>query len=92
MGVVIYTVDMLRYNTKKAVNAYLSECTTLGQGILPEEIIYEIGGPRRQGLLSRLNLPDVTIKPHRDMILLIGGTAAILAAGAVGTAYILKRK
>jgi len=80
------------YNSKRAVNTYLSQ-----GGFLPKEIVYEVGerGKKQSflgGLLETVNLPDVTIKPHRDMILLIGGVALTLSLGAIGTAYILKRK
>lgn len=94
--VVVTYIEGMYHNSKRAVSAYLSECTVLGEGILPEEVIYEVGGPKKQGFLSGLletiDLPDVTIKPHRDMTYLIGGTALILSLGAIGTAYILKQK
>jgi len=87
--VVTYIEDMRRgYNSKGAMQTYLSQ-----GGFLPQEIVYEMGERGKQGgFLSSLNLPDVTVKPHRDMILLIGGTALILAAGAVGTAYVIKNR
>jgi len=74
------------------MGVYLSECTTLGEGIFSRDIVYEVGGPSSGGLLSKLNLPDVTIKPHRDLVNLSLGVAGILALGAVATAVIIKNK
>jgi len=64
---------------------------------LSQDIVYEVGNPRKRtgflgGLLKSVQLPDVTIKPHPNMIYLILGTVTILAAGAVGTALIIKSK
>jgi len=80
------------YNSKNAVAAYLSECTSLS-----EEIVYEIGERNKPtsflgGLLQSVELPDVTIKPHKDMIYLIGGTVLALSATALGVAYIIKNR
>lgn len=60
---------------------------------LSEDIVYEVGefGKKQgflSGILESINLPDVQIKPHKDMTILLLATAAILAVGAMGTAYI----
>ena len=90
MEVTDYIKDM-EAKTKGALSQYLSE-----GGLLPGEVVYEVGGPKKKGFLSGLletvDLPDVTIKPHRDMIYLIGGVALTLSLGAIATAYIIKNK
>ena len=90
MAVIVY-INTMQREIKSALSQYLSE-----GGLLPGEVVYEVGGPKKQGFLSGLletvNLPDVTIKPHKNMIYLIGGVALTLSLGAIATAYIIKNK
>jgi len=58
---------------------------------MPREVDYEIGelGTGRGlfgGLLKKVQLPDVKLKPHRDLTYLLLGTAGVLVVGAVLTA------
>lgn len=70
---------------------------TLNRSSLSEDIVYEVGefGKKQSflsGILEGVNLPDVQIKPHRDMTTLLLATASILSIGAMGTAYIYRTK
>jgi len=84
--------DVMQHNQQRLIGTYLSECSTLSE----REIVYEVGGPEKtgflQGLLKKVDLPDITVKPHKDLINLSLGVAAILAAGAIGAVYIYKQR